>query len=138
MTNEIWKHHPDYPYHEFSSEGRVRVVTRVNTHSHYAGSFIRGSVNAKGYIEVRLKTRDGKSPLRRLHRIILETFKGPCPEGYEGAHNDGVPSNNELSNLDWKTPKDNQADRVIHGTHNRGKQNPAYVDGLYMKSEACE
>ncbi len=59
-----------------------------------------------------------------IHRLVLETFVGPCPEGMEGCHNDGDPWNNDVKNLRWDTPKNNQADRVKHGTTFRGSAIP--------------
>lgn len=59
-----------------------------------------------------------------VHRLVLEAFVGPCPEGMEGCHGDGDPANNVLSNLRWDTHKNNMDDRVTHGTHAIGEQNP--------------
>ena len=57
----------------------------------------------------------------RPHKLVLEAFVGKRPEGMECCHNDGNPQNNHLSNLRWDTAKNNQADRVRHGTTNRGE-----------------
>jgi len=67
---------------------------------------------------------DGKPKTFKLHRLILEAFVGPCPEGMEGCHNDGNPGNNGISNLRWDYPRKNQADRVTHGTNLRGEKHP--------------
>jgi hypothetical protein len=40
----------------------------------------------------------------------------------ECCHNDGNPNNNHLSNLRWDTSKNNHADKVRHGTTNRGER----------------
>lgn len=50
-----------------------------------------------------------------LHRLILEAFKGPCPEGLECRHRDGNPANNRPSNLFWGTRSENIRDRIRHG-----------------------
>lgn len=48
---------------------------------------------------------------------MLEAFVGPPPSPiHQAAHNDGNPHNDILSNLRWATPKENCADRVLHGT----------------------
>ena len=39
-------------------------------------------------------------------------------------HNDGNPSNNHLENLRWDTRKNNEADKIKHGTATRGRRNP--------------
>ena len=57
----------------------------------------------------------------RPHKLVLEAFVGKRPEGMECCHNDGNPQNNHLSNLRWDTAKNNHADKVRHGTTNRGE-----------------
>lgn len=62
--------------------------------------------------------------IRSLHRLVLEIFVGPCPDGMECCHNDGNRSNNVLSNLRWDTKQANQADSERHGTRIRGDSHP--------------
>jgi len=49
-------------------------------------------------------------------------FEGPCPADQEVCHNDGDPVNNKLANLRYDTHKNNMADKLLHGTHNRGSR----------------
>lgn len=60
--------------------------------------------------------RGSKKAEFRIHRLVLETFIGPCPNGMEGCHNDGNPLNNHLDNLRWDTHKKNVEDSIKHGT----------------------
>ncbi|MCC5628497.1 HNH endonuclease [Nostoc sphaeroides CHAB 2801] len=62
-----------------------------------------------------------------VHRLVLLTFVGECPEGMEACHNDGNPFNNRLDNLRWDTKRNNTLDRVNQGTQNTLKLNPASV-----------
>ena len=56
-----------------------------------------------------------------LHRLILMAFVGPSPTHKPcGCHNDGDPSNNNLSNLRWDSPAGNMRDKLKHGTSQRG------------------
>lgn len=58
-----------------------------------------------------------------VHRLVLEAFVGPCPSGMECRHfPDRTRSNNNLSNLQWGTPTQNNHDKVFHGTDNRGER----------------
>lgn len=66
--------------------------------------------------------KHNRQEIARPHRLVLEAFVGERPEGMEGCHNDGNPANNRLSNLRWDTPKNNHADKVRHGTTNRGER----------------
>jgi hypothetical protein len=53
-----------------------------------------------------------------VHRVVLETFVGPCPDGMECCHNDDVKTNNRLDNLRWDTHDANVADKVKNGRCN--------------------
>lgn len=55
-----------------------------------------------------------------VHRLVLEAFVGPCPEGMECCHEDGNPGNNKRSNLRWDTHYNNMEDRRKHGTLSEG------------------
>ena len=57
-----------------------------------------------------------------VHRLVLEAFVGPCPEGMECCHWDGDRTNNRLSNLRWDTPTANAADRERHGRKTQGER----------------
>lgn len=59
-----------------------------------------------------------------LHRLVLETFVGPCPEGMETCHEDGNRANNALYNLKWGTRQDNVKDKFRHGTQLMGSRIP--------------
>lgn len=67
-----------------------------------------------GYLQVNLY-KEGVSYTRTFHRLILQTFVGPCPEGLECRHLDGNAKNNELKNLCWGTHIENVADTIKHG-----------------------
>lgn len=62
----------------------------------------------------------GRKNQARVHRLVAETFLGPCPEGMHVAHLNGVAHDNRLENLAYKTPKENAADKKVHGTDRQG------------------
>lgn len=86
------------------------------------GRLLAGQDTAR-YPKVVLK-RGGKPTMKYIHRMVLEAFLGPCPDGYEARHLDGNRQNNRLSNLAWGSRRDNQADRIRHGTACRGESHP--------------
>jgi len=55
------------------------------------------------------------------HRLVMEAFVGPCPEGYYVLHGDNTPSNNRLANLRYGTPTENCEDKLMHGTQPAGE-----------------
>lgn len=68
-------------------------------------------------------SRNSKRYNRKVHRLVLEAFVGPCPEGMECRHfPDRDPANNRLGNLQWGTKKENAVDRATHGTQRHGTQ----------------
>jgi hypothetical protein len=79
-----------------------------------------------GYLTVSLiKERGGRGRIRAyVHRIVLEEFVRPCPEGMEARHLDGKRINNGIGNLAWGTPVENAADKRAHGTAPVGSKNP--------------
>lgn len=84
---------------------------------------MRGHKRPDGYVHVYLK-RGNRTIDCRVHRLVLESFVGPCPDGMEARHvNDNDRSNNRLENLCWGTPKQNTDDRRRHGTIAKGERN---------------
>ena len=76
-----------------------------------------------GYKGVNL-WRNGKGYTKFVHRLVLETYVGPCPDGQECRHLDGNPANSNLGNLAWGTRSENQRDSIRHNTkyQQRGEQ----------------
>lgn len=69
-----------------------------------------------GYADVGLN-RHGKQVNRKVHRLMLEAFVGPCPPGMVTRHLNGNPRDNRLENLCWGTYSENTYDTIRHGTH---------------------
>jgi hypothetical protein len=107
MTEE-WRPlaNPDY---EVSSLGRVRSLSRERFLKQYdLNGYRRVSFGGKG---------------ESVHRLVLEAFVGPCPEGLEAAHLDGCRNNNVITNLKWVTRKENHSHKKLHGTEQIGERN---------------
>jgi DNA-binding MarR family transcriptional regulator len=95
-----------YPGYYAGDDGSVMFPT---------GRVSFGTANKKGYLQVSIKC-NGEFKSVRVNRFICEVFHGSALPGMEAAHIDGVRSNNRPDNLIWKTHKDNEADKEIHGT----------------------
>ena len=126
--SEIWKDVPGWEgYYRVSTFGRVRSLPRV-VYRNYSEGIIR-SVPVKGrilkwvwsggYATVRLCDKaNGRNEVHLVHRLVLTTFVGPCPEDMEGCHfPDKNTSNNCLLNLVWATHEENGKHSVIHGSY---------------------
>jgi hypothetical protein len=68
---------------------------------------------------------DGRGGVRRasVHRLVLEAFVGPCPDGMECCHYDDDQTNNNIDNLRWDTHGANVADRIRNGKFPSGERN---------------
>lgn len=104
------------------------------------GRVLKRSIGPKGYLHVNARPR-GQRRTEYVHVMICEAWHGPRPRGMEAAHEDGMKSNCRPSNLSWKTPKENTADRKTHGTYTRGETHaPAKLTEVQVREilTACE
>lgn len=77
---------------------------------------------SRGYRKVELRDGTGGRRRAKVGTLVLEAFVGPRPECADLCHNDGNRENDALANLRWDSHKSNLADRIIHGTSNRGER----------------
>jgi len=109
----IWAWVPDFEgYYQACEDGRIWSYPRATT----PGGLLDPTPDPHGYPQVTFSV-NGVHTYIRVHNVILRTFRGPCPPGKEGAHDDGNPWNNNIRNLWYKTRGENIADQVRHGTH---------------------
>ncbi len=124
MSDEIWKDILGFDDYQVSTRGRVRSYKRQG--GGRAGKpHMLSSENSGRYEQVGL-VRDGKQYCKRVHRLVLEMFIGPCPEGREGCHYDGDSHNNRMSNLRWGTKEENSADLRRHNVEKGKGRSGAY------------
>ncbi len=62
-----------------------------------------------GYMHISMYDK-GKKTTRLVHRVVLETYRGPCPDAMEALHRDNDKENNDLRNLRWGTKQENMDD----------------------------
>jgi hypothetical protein len=119
--------------YEVSDLGRVRSKARSicvkNPHGdlcerNYAPRVLRASTGRNGYKIVSFTFPGRKRQTSYVHRLVLETFCGAPPDGFEACHNNGRRHDNRLSNLRWDSRSANAMDRHAHGTVNakRGEE----------------
>lgn len=104
-------------YYEVSNQGRVKSLPRITeggTHLH--GRLRQPAMQGRGnpYWQVHLM-RDGVPWYRvAVHRLVLESFVGPCPEGMEACHANGNGFDNRVENLRWDTHENNMAEQALY------------------------
>lgn len=111
---EEWRNIEDF-------DGLYQVSSYGNIKNSRTGAYKALTLDKEGRVYCGL-WKNGKQKIVKPHRLVLKAFVGECPEGMEGCHNDGNPQNNHISNLRWDTPKNNHADKIRHGTTNRGER----------------
>ena len=104
LKRETWKMHPEFTNYEISNQGQIK--RRTDGTNAKKGFILKPNPSYKGYTFVRLR-KDNKYHHKFVHRVVLETFIGVCPKGYECNHKDQQRNNNSLSNLEWVTSSEN-------------------------------
>lgn len=108
-------------------EGRYKISDKSETLSISQRQILKQKKNKQGYLCARLY-KDGIYKKIKVHKLVLEAFVGPCPEGMECRHLDGNKLNNKLENLCWGTHSENMQDKMEHGNHyqpdNKGSKHP--------------
>lgn len=111
-SNEAWRPVVGYEgVYAVSDHGRV---ARVAAGQGARPGIRRQSTHPNGYRQVAL-SKGNRVTTKKVHRLVLEAFVGPCPDGLEGCHEDDNPSNNHLANLRWDTHQANCEERSANG-----------------------
>lgn len=120
--------HPDctkfilgFPDYTITKDGQVWSTPRRDFLGHNRRGRWLNPRNRNKYLSVDLSI-NSQAYTHSIHRLVLETYIGPCPPGMIGRHLNGNNQDNRLENLCWGTPKENQQDRIRHGTSNRGER----------------
>ena len=120
---EEWRAIPGFIGYEASSFGRVRSLDRYVVDSNGHRRFRHGRVLSPGSDKLgRQNVQMPGAKTCRVHRLVLEAFIGPCPDGMEACHANDIKSDNRLINLRWDTRAANQKDSVRNGTHSMARK----------------
>lgn len=118
VFNEVWKPVVGYEgYYVVSNYGRIRSLK--------TGVIMHQYKQRKGYLSVSL-CKNGTLKTYKVHRLVALAFPEICGKWFEGAtvnHKDENKQNNNASNLEWLSLKDN----VNYGT---GKYRRGSTQGL--------
>ena len=138
-----------------SKDGRIWSKPRTNRFGELYGGLWLKPTNRHGYLYVELYNGLYSRTLA-VHRLVLETYVGTCPNGMEACHGNGNRQDNRLENLRWDTQSNNQRDAIKHGTASCLRQNGennsysklteeqvklifhAYHDGAYTQQELAD
>lgn len=126
VLTEVWRDVKGFEgLYQVSNLGRIKSLVGWNGKTHIKREKIMSQAdqsdpkhNYCGRKVVRLK-KNGKGYMKKVHRVIAEAFI-ENPNGYDVVnHVDSNPANNDISNLEWCTPKMNSIHSVRFGNRNR-------------------
>ena len=100
IQTETWAPIPGFAIrYQASTEGQVRNKN---------GLVMSPRPDGGGYLQLNLVDDTGETRTRPVHKLILWTFCGECPEGMEACHGPGGQLDNRLVNLRWGPIPDNR------------------------------
>lgn len=112
---EIWKDIKDFEKrYMVSNYGRIKSLSKFvnnNPKSKEIGYYSKEKIlktfdNTKGYKLVKLY-KDNKKYIKKVHRLVAETFIPNIENKPQVNHIDGNKQNNNIYNLEWVTNKEN-------------------------------
>lgn len=133
MSREHWVPIDGYEgWYEISDKGRVRSVDRwITSKNEDKPRFYKGQIMKfryhNGYTMVNLN-KNKKMKEFYVHRLVIENFTLHPKHKKWVNHKDGRKWNNELSNLEWCTPKENNDHAIAYNLRNNN------IEGLLKHS----
>ena len=109
MNKILWKTIENYEDYEISSSGiirRIRYDNPGNNTQYKIPYYIKYNIDKDGYLRCAL-SKKGKTKSYFVHRLVIQAFKKnlenkPCVN-----HIDGNKENNDISNLEYVTVREN-------------------------------
>jgi cyanate lyase len=124
VTDEIWKPIPGYEqFYEISDLGRVRRKGNTPSCKHDRMLKPNQRKNA-GYVTICL-SKENKKHGHYLHQLVLLSFQGECPKGYQVNHKNEDKGDNRLANLEYVTAAQNTLHSRRTLGHHQGSRNAA-------------
>jgi hypothetical protein len=126
--NVEWRSIPGLVGFQVSDTGDVRTLWTLGVNQHHLstlGSEWRRVPTSPGndYLMFNIPTVVlGRRDRMYVHHAVCLAFHGQPLPGQEARHLDGKRLNNTPLNLAWGTATENQADKIAHGTTNRGER----------------
>ncbi len=125
QPHENWEKISGWEGYEVSNKGNVRSfkVPPKWEPSYNSPPRMLKPENRNGYKAVLLCDKLQGRKKVNVNILVLEAFVGKRPtDKHQCCHNDGNKINNNLFNLRWDTPKENNKDKISHGTHQFGEE----------------
>lgn len=122
-----WKHIKGFENrYLISSDGLVKSIIRKKH------IIIKAHKNDHGYLHVSLRTKDGLSKCKKIHRLVAENFILNIKNKFTVNHIDGNKLNNTVSNLEWATQTENNVHSFYMGLSKVGED---HTNSKFTKKE---
>lgn len=116
---EEWRDIPSLVDYQASNLGRIRSTLNKRFKPAKPGHTILKSQRERdGRYRVSIRIK-GVCKRHLVHKLVMEAFVGPCPNGHQVNHIDGDHTNNVLSNLEYITQRANYDHSIVHALHPR-------------------
>lgn len=127
LSGEIWKSIPDYDdLYYVSNYGRVKNSKDLIMKQYFS----------RDYLVINL-TKNHKSKINRVHRLVAMTFKDNVNLKLEVNHINGIKSDNRESNLEWLNHSENAKHNYISGNVLKKLRPEDVVEIKKMLNDGC-
>lgn len=108
---EEWRNIKSFKNYQVSSHGNVKRKQSQTIHKDgkittHKERLLKQQKNHKGYKVITISSSGNKKTLL-VHRLVMSAFN-PIKKYMEVNHLDGIKDNNNIENLEWSTPSQNQ------------------------------
>ena len=90
-----------------STNGLYEASNKGDIRNSKTKHILKPQLTLHGYYQVSVRDKPCNSKPARIHRLVTEAFFGKCPDGYVVNHKDGNKKNNNIDNLEYVTPSEN-------------------------------
>lgn len=114
-------------------EGRYIVSSKGRFYGLYSHNFVRMTLVGTGYLRTNFRNPAGDYRYVGAHAMVAAAFIGPCPEGEEVNHKNGIKTDNRVENLEYGTHSHN-----IKHSYDTGLRGPVCNGGKVNRQQVTQ